>query len=163
MLNSGNKNIFPFAHTAAALSAVAVTISGLLLVALPRFSDEPGVTTATALMATVVWCSGLIGAIPLATGKPRSVLAIVRAYFVGAAARILICLVALAVMRKMFDLPAAALVVTLMLLYLPMLFVETRIVVRYIKTTDFPIPPARAGTPGDALRPGAETNTEALA
>jgi hypothetical protein len=60
------------------------------------------------------------------------------AYFAGAGVRIVLCLAAVVVMIKVMNMPAHTVVISLMAVYLPLLFIEVQQVRRFILTADLP-------------------------
>ena len=129
---------FPAAPALAMLSAVAL---GLALAAawLVPWACGTGARDARVAVwtaAAVVWATGLLGLAPVILAGPHGVMPTVRAYFLGAASRFVLSLTAAAGAVKLGGLPAKPLMVTLLALYLPLLFVETALVARYLWRKD---------------------------
>ncbi len=89
-------------------------------------------------VAAIVWLSSLIGVAPVAWFGPRGVMATLYAYFGGAAVRIVLCLAAVVLLIKIGAMPAGAVVMTLMVLYLALLAIEVWQVLHFIRTNDLP-------------------------
>ena len=127
----------------AVLTALAWGIGGLAVLIVPLLLKEAGVWQGVALMAGTVWFTGLLSVLPVAALGPLGVMPAVKAYFIGAGVRVALCLIVLALALSAWKLPKAALVIGLMGVYLPILFVETTIVVNYVKQ--------KRPTPGEIL------------
>lgn len=139
---------FPLVRTLLTMTAWAAVMAAVeLWLVATLFPAAPGAKQAVLMMATVVWASGLLSVMPVWRAGGMGPLVIVRAFFKGSGLRILICLAAMVVAIKGYALPPGPVVVALMGTYLPVLFAETAIVVRYVKTRDaVPVRPVRPGT-----------------
>ena len=131
--------------TFAVLSALCAVLFVLLLWLLPLMFKDQLTTRAVLVMGCVVWLSGLISVLPVAMMGHFGVMQAMKAYLGGAVARVMIILAAVVVGVAVMKLPKMPLVVTLMTMYLPLLFTETALVVRYIKKNDLP---ASSNLPG---------------
>jgi len=140
--NDSHPRPFPAGRVLAWLSVVAVALVVALWLVLPLlFSDHAGARSAVLTIGLATWLSGLLSVLPVAgvsATRANDVMLYVKAYFLGAGLRILVCLAALVIAVKPMGLPAAPVVITLMVVYLPLLFIETAGVTRYIKSPDGP-------------------------
>jgi hypothetical protein len=138
MQPNDSKPTFPLIRSAVILSALVAAMAAVLMAILPVFAAEPeAARSAVLMMAAAVWLSAIAGLLPAARFGPRGLWPAVYAWFAGAALRILICLAALVWLIKQQHLPAGPVTITLLVTYLPMLFVETGQVVRFICNSDF--------------------------
>ncbi len=133
---------FPTGRILALLSVVGLSLLAVLWLVLPMlFADVDATREAVLIMGLVAWLSSLISVLPV-TGvsatRSRNVLLFVKAYFLGAGARVVACLLAVVFVIKSRQLPEAPTVVTLMVMYLPLLFIETASVTRFIKSPHGP-------------------------
>ena len=147
MLNRRAKSVFPLLSSVGYLSILAAAIICVMYFVAPAtFQPSDGIEEAVLWMGMIAWLAGLLGLLPVALAGSRTVLSTVRAYFTGAMIRVLLSLLAVLMFVKGMGLPPAPVVVTLMVIYLPMLYLETFMVVRYIKGNDFvEIAPVREG------------------
>ena len=119
------------------MTLLAGALYGLCVWLVPDFFADPGrAVSAVAPMAAVVWLSCLLSLGPVIVLGSRGVGPTVWAYFVGAAVRVVICLMAAVVLVKRLAYPLEPVMITLVMLYLPMLFVEAGFVGRYLWLKD---------------------------
>jgi hypothetical protein len=133
---------FPFMKTLTVLSALALLLGAILYLVIPQLLKSPNdAQQGVGFMAIVVWFSSLISVLPLARGNYDGPIQLMKAYFIGAGLRVVVCLLALVVAIKMMNLSPIPLVATLFVMYLPLLFTETGLVVRHLKRCNFGSPP----------------------
>ena len=147
MVNRRAQSVFPLLSSVVYLTILAAVLICILHFVM-RVALQPSAGSGEAVlwMGMICWVTGLLGLLPVALAGSRTVLSTVRAYFTGAVLRVLLSLLAVLLFVKGMGLPPAPVVVTLMVIYLPMLYLETFIVVRYIKGNDFvEIAPVREG------------------
>lgn len=126
---------FPLSGAVAALSGAAVVAGAGAWVGVPIVlgaSARPVILP----VATLAWVTAVLAVVPVALLGRLGVMATVYAYFLGAAARVALCLGGGAVMVRAFDWSALPAAVTLMIVYLPLLFIEAGLVGRYLWTKD---------------------------
>jgi len=144
---------FPLARTVGLLAATAALASLATWLILPLFFA--GVVTldqTLALCASVVFVSSILGVLPVAMLGPLGVMATVTGYFIGAAVRGLMCLAAVVVAVRGLRFEPGPVAVCLVVLYLPLLFVEAALVARYLWHKDLlPRPAADTGSSTEAL------------
>lgn len=146
MLPSPTQPGFPLGKTLALMTGTAALVMAAELLVIPMmFGKPPGAVQAVLLMGGVVWATGLLSVFPVMRSARRAQqqgydaaapFAVVRAFFMGMTLRVLVSLAMLAVAIKAMNLPPGPVAVALMMMYLPLLFVETRIVVGYVKRMD---------------------------
>lgn len=95
-----------------------------------------GAQVAVVTMVGVVWVSTLLSLVPVAAVWRRGVVAAVSGYFVGAAMRFAMCLVAAVLAVKVWAMPAAIVMITLAAAYLPLLFLEVAILTKQLWRLD---------------------------
>lgn len=128
---------FPLGRAVLCLTAAALPVYALAAWAVPAaFGHPPGALRAVTVMAVVVWASALAAVVPVSLLGPRGLMPAVWAYFGGAALRIVICLVAAVACVLAARLPAACVAVSLVAVYLPLLFIEAGMVGRYVWLKD---------------------------
>jgi hypothetical protein len=128
---------FPLLKTLITLSGVALVLFGLCAWAIPAvFGHPPRALAGVTAMAAVVAFSLLLSVLPVGLLGSWGVMATVYGYFFGAAARFVICIVAGFVLVKVQGLPAAPVMVTMPVMYLPLMFIETGLVGRYLWKKD---------------------------
>lgn len=138
MVNRCSQSAFPLRSSVFYLTALAAAITCILyFVVLAAL--EPSGDGAEAVLWTgiICWLAGLLGLLPVALAGSRAVMTIVRAYFTGAAIRMLLSLLAVLLFVKWMKFPTGPVVVTLLAVYLPMLYLETYLVVRHVKEDAF--------------------------
>jgi hypothetical protein len=100
-------------------------------------------------MAGAVWVGAMLSLAPMLVAGV-GVLAVLRAWFLGTAVRLVLCLGVLAAGVKLWGLPPGPLAGSLMACYLPVLFAEVRLVMRHIRAQPAPARTSVAST----ARPG---------
>ena len=137
MVESIRQPAFPTLITLVILTALAIGLYGLIhWVGVITFNLSKVESVAICAMAMVAWASSIIGLMPVIVLGPKGVRPTVVGYFIGAGARVLICIVAAVVLIKAIHLPAEAVMITLVVMYLPMLFLESTCVCRYLWQKD---------------------------
>ena len=133
-----NDQAFPMIKILSLLSALALGLGAALMLIVPTLMDDPQrARLGVGLMAAVVWLSSLVSVLPVGRAYRLGPIPLIKAYFTGAAVRIIICLLALVAAIKMMDLHPVPVTVTLLIMYLPLLFAETYFVVAHLKKCDF--------------------------
>lgn len=141
---------FPLALTVMTVTVIAGAMLGLLLLVLPMlFPETEGVRRAALIMSVCVWGSGVASLFPVLLPAPNP-LVFVQRYMLGSGARVAICLIAMTVSRKGFDLPGGPVAISLVATYLPILCAETATVFRHVKRLKPGSPPAGDGSKQDA-------------
>jgi len=136
------------------MTAVAAVVLVVELFAVPAMFGKPaGAVEAVLLMGGVVWATGLISVLPVMRSRGKGPFAVVQAFFLGMGLRVIVALAVLAWAVKARGLPAGPVAVSLMMMYLALLFVETRIVVGYVKTLDSRSKGGGTGTAAEAPKP----------
>jgi hypothetical protein len=125
------KTTFAFGRCTLWLTCAATLVAAILSLII-----EP--VSCVGLMAGVVWGSSLMGMTPVVWFGKLSIMSTLYAYFAGAGVRIVLCLAAVVVMIKVMNMPAHTVVISLMAVYLPLLFIEVQQVRRFILTADLP-------------------------
>lgn len=127
---------FPVFMIGLYLTLAATALYGLAAWIVPHLFQGPLTALAVAVTAAVVWAASLIGLAPVALLEKRGAQRFVVGYFVGAASRVVICLVAAVACVKAFELPIRPVMITLVAIYLPMLFLESGLVSWYLWRKD---------------------------
>ena len=134
MTQTANQPAFPLAKAAIALTVLAVIVLAVAYVVVPRLFGQPrGAELAVAIMVAVVWVSGLFSLIPMKKVAGRPALAVVKAFFLGMAVRVAAGVLMMVVAIKALHLPAGPVAVSLMGSYGVFLFLETRMVTRFLR------------------------------
>lgn len=129
---------FPTLKAIAALTLSGAAVAGLLLMAVWHFQpDQPDAASAAKLMALASVFAAWLGLLPVILLGHLGVMATVYSYFIGAAIRVALCLSAGVAAVVVGKLPAVTVGVTLIAMYLPLLFVEVGFVARYLWAKDF--------------------------
>lgn len=145
---------FPILQAVGVLTLAAAAAAMVCLWAIPAaFGNPDGAQRGVALMAGVAWFSLVLGVLPVGLLGPLGVMPTVYGYFLGGAARVVICLGMAVVLVKSAMLPAGPVMVTLAAMYLPLLFVEVTLVGRYLWKKDF-LGNDHAGVPAGAATQG---------
>ena len=128
---------FPLWSSAVLLTAVAVMVyAASWTIVAHWFAQVQGAQAAVSTMSAVVWVSSLLGVLPVAILGRRGVFPTVVGYFVGAGIRIVLCLAAAVIAAKGYGLPLAMTMISMVVMYQPLLFVETACVGRYLCRKD---------------------------
>ena len=124
---------FRFATIATVLTLASVLLLATVWWVIPIFFKR-GVEChrAIAWAALVVWASSLVGIVPVALLHRRGLLPTVHGYFLGAAIRVVVCILATVIAVRSDRVPAGPWVTTLLGMYLPLLFLEVALVGRSI-------------------------------
>ncbi len=125
----------PFPARKAALWLTAVSLALWAVIATVVTTAWPHLDRAhesVALTVAVVWGATILSLIPMVTVSRRGVIPIVSGYFVGAALRFAISLVAAVLAVKVWDMPVNVVLITLAVTYPPLLFVETAMVGKHL-------------------------------
>ncbi|MEX2213322.1 MAG: hypothetical protein WD768_04300 [Phycisphaeraceae bacterium] len=152
---------FPLRRSMLIVTIIIAAMLALELWLVPKLFGYPtGGTQAVLLMVALVWVTGMISLLPVARSGAKGPLGVVKAFFIGMGVRVLAAVLMLAFAIKSLHLPPGPVAVSLMMTYLPVLFVETRLIVGYVKQV--PVPPfggtkAKADEEGstDAAKPQA--------
>ncbi len=135
MSTSPVQPVFPVLSMLAWLTAAAGAMGAINALALPGvFGGRPGIAEGAMLTALVVVIAGVVGSFPLA--KARTTAEFGNAFFVGMGVRVALALAAAWVLIVLLKLPDVPVAVSLMLAYLPALFIETRFIIRHIAALD---------------------------
>lgn len=132
---------FPLFGATAALTGAAVVMGGLAWTLTPRFFgdaslDDAQVASAALMASVLVWAATVATLLPLAILGPRGVMPTVFAYFAGVGARVIACLGGALVLIVGAGKPADAVLISLVAVYLPLMFIEVAIVGRYLWAKD---------------------------
>lgn len=140
---------FPLRRTLAVMSAMAVVVMAVEVVLVPWLFGWPdGGVMAVLLMAGLVWISGMLSVLPMAREQGRGPLAVVKVFFLGMGVRAIVAVVAIIIAVKKLQLPLGPTGVATMMMYLPLLFVETRMLANYVQKYD-QLSKNKSGTGGD--------------
>lgn len=132
---------FPTLKAIAALTLSGATTAALLIMAVWHFQpDQPDAASAAKLMALASIFAAWLGLLPVILLGHLGVMATVYSYFIGAAIRVVLCLSAGVAAVVVGKLPAATVGLTLIAMYLPLLFVEVGFVARFLWMKDFTYP-----------------------
>ncbi len=96
------------------------------------YDPSVGAERAVVWAGLVAWGSLLLGLAPVAIGGRCGMIAMVSGWHIAAGTRVLVCILATAVAIRFGGLPAGPWVVTLMGMYLPLLFCEIALVGRQL-------------------------------
>ena len=142
----------------------AAALYGVLAWAIPAICGrEGGALAGVSAMAGVVTFSLVLSILPVGVLGRLGVMPTVYAYFLGAAARFVICLAAGFLLVKAQGLPAVPVMLTLAIMYLPLLFIESALVGRYLWKKDaLGKPAADASNAPPASSGAADPRKEAL-
>ena len=139
MATPAEQNSFPLMRALLLLSAAAGGLYIVLRLALGLvYGELEGVGAAVDVAALVVWCSAVLGLMPVVLLARAGLMAIVYGYFIGTVVRVLIVLLATVAVLVKTPLPAVVWVVTLFGMYLPLLFLEVSLVGRFIWSKHLP-------------------------
>ena len=148
MPQAGPEAPFPTWRAGVWLTAVALAAGAVAALIARAWTGAVDAAHAAVFSAVVTWAAAILGLIPVAKAGPQGVDATVRAYFIGMAGRLLLCLGAGAVGVYILALRADALLLSLAATYLPLLFVEAALVGRYVWLKD-----PRPSAPADGADP----------
>ncbi len=139
----------PFAALSATvwLTLTAMVALGLAWLIVPHetVTDTRGLL----LAAAVSWIAALLALAPVTLLGPLGVMATIWGYFIGAGGRIVLCVLAGAMLVKLAHLPAKSVMLTLVVMYLPLLMVEASLVARYLWLKDALAPPKSGQATGN--------------
>ncbi|MCC7193708.1 MAG: hypothetical protein IT444_13110 [Phycisphaeraceae bacterium] len=145
---------FPLLQAIGLLTLVAAVVGLICLWAVPAAFNHPdGAQRGVMLMAVIAWFSLILSILPVGMLGPLGVMPTVYGYFLGGAARVVICLIMGVVLVKAALLPVGPVMVTLAAMYLPLLFVEAALVGLYLWKKDF-LGNENGDVPGGALPHG---------
>lgn len=158
---------FPLTKALLVLTGVALASGVLALLVVGMIDDTQPARRATLVMAGVSWVACVLGILPVAILGPLGVMPTIFAYFGGAAARVVMSLLAAIAAVQVARLPALPVAAALMTMYLPLLFVEVGFVGKYLWAKDFLAPreagsgslgaPAGAGNAGASAKPSVDS------
>ena len=95
MPNRPARTHFRFATAAALLTVASALLLAAAWLLIPNLiGDQDGSGCAVVLAALTVWVSALIGIVPVALLQPRGLMPAVHGYFIGAAIRVVVCILA---------------------------------------------------------------------
>jgi len=161
MNDANNQPGFPLAQSAACLTATAaVCLAGAWGVITMLYRDIPDATAAVCLAGTVVWGASILGMIPVALLGKQGVMATVGGYFTGMGIRLALCLGLYMVVASRDSLRAEPVAVVLVMMYVPLLFVETALVAKYLWAKDFLSAGTGIGTSGSMPAVGGGTDAK---
>ena len=139
MDQTSGRNTFGFLSATAAITIVAMILFGLAWwLVKSAFGQVAGSEQAIILAAIVAWGSSLLGLLPVAMVSQQGLMPTVYGYFVGAAIRVIICIVASVIAIASVKTPAGPWATTLLGMYLPLLFLEVSLIAQYIWRIDGP-------------------------
>lgn len=102
------------------------------------YGRTPDVVPVACAAAALVWSSLILAVVPVAVLGPAGVLPAVWGYFIGSALRLLICLVSFGLLTKWTGLlPGKPMAIAMVMMYVPLLFVEATLIGRYVWAKDF--------------------------
>lgn len=161
MQASSNQPAFPLSKTLKVMTCVAAAMLVIELLFVPRMFGSPtGATTAVLLTSITAWLSGLLSVLPMVREQGKGPLAVVKVFFIGMGVRVLIAVVTIIIAIKGMKLPAGPVAAATMLMYLPLLFVETRMMVAYVKSLDTTGPSGLASETTSGSKPQATTTND---
>ena len=138
---------FPLVIVVGSLTGVSLVGIGLLNWLVPMlFTDGDGARQAVLVGALTAYGVTVISLVPVALRVPQGVMAIVGAYFAGAGLRLIGCIAAIVVAVVGWQLPPGPLVLGLSL-YVPLLFIETGFIGRYLWRQDETTPATTESSP----------------
>lgn len=124
---------FRFATAAAVLTLASALLLAAAWWLIADFGGAGGGgRRAVVWAALVVWASSLAGIVPVALLHRSGLLPTVHGYFLGAAIRVCVCILATVIAVRSGRVPAGPWVTTLLGMYIPLLFVEVALVGRSI-------------------------------
>lgn len=127
--------VFPLLRMLAWLTAAIVLMGSAGALVLPGLlTSHADVANIALLAAGIVLVAAILGSLPLRKARDSAQLS--NAFFIGMGVRAGIALIAALVAIKVFNLPEVPFVASLMLAYLPALFIETRFIIRFIPVID---------------------------
>lgn len=133
MRTCSNQPSFPFFSALAALTVAAAITYSILWLLISNLIESVALTHESMLVAGLVgWFSSIIAIVPMGFVGRHGLMANVAGYFLGAAMRVLICVVATVIAVKTFEYSPSSWAVMMMGMYLVLLFVEVSFVARHI-------------------------------
>lgn len=133
---------FPILSTLLLLTLVTLLTAGLMYFLLPMLFEnvmpaymdqlDPIITRS----ALIVLFAAVLSAIPLFLRAHRGVMATVSAYFIGSGIRLVLCLGAAVYLCLFRNQPAIPTGLTMVMLYVPLLLLESALVGRYLFQLD---------------------------
>jgi len=131
------QHTFPLVKTLVYLSAMSIACFASLIGLLGWvFNNPPAVSETVGLAVAVVWAASVLGVLPMGVLGPRGVMPTVCGYFFGTGLRLVICFGLFLFVRSKDLFPIEPMAVALVLTYLPLLFIETAVVGRYLWNKD---------------------------
>ena len=128
----GGQPPFPVLAAAGSLTLTAALCGGLLALA----AEGAPARVAVAVTTSALWAMALLALVPVVLMGPRGVMPAVIGCFLGMGLRLLGALGLSLVLLFKTNLPTGPVVRTLILIYLPLLFVEVAFVGRYLWQKD---------------------------
>ncbi len=95
------------------------------------FPSQAGVLPVV-VMAVAAWLGALLGLAPVVVAMPTGMMPMVYGYFLGAGLRVGLGLLAVVVGVKVLAMPAGPVAVTLLAVYLPLLWIESSLIGRQL-------------------------------
>jgi len=132
-MTDGRSEAFPIVKLIMGLLVVAGMVMVVMVGVLPGFeTDVARARSAVLATGSLVVLATLVGVIPVVVLAPRGGNSVIVGWLVGGAVRMAVSIVAAVVLVKGFDLPARSVLLTLAVVYLALLAVETVVVVRFV-------------------------------
>ncbi len=142
MPNPAAKPRFPIVTTLVLLTLIALVVGWLLTLLMPMFFAPPTASLQTELhriiyLSTgIVWLAAMLSLLPLFMLAPRGLMPTVTGYFIGSGVRLLLCLGAAVYLCLFNQQPALPTGLAMVAVYVPLLFVESALVGRYLIQLD---------------------------
>ncbi len=156
---------FPIIATLLLLTLIALLVGWLLTLLMPLFFTPLTAVQQTelrhiiSLSTFIVWLAAMLSLVPLFILAPRGVMPTVTGYFIGSGIRLVLCLGAAVYLCMFRDQPAIPTGLSMVTVYVPLLFVESGLVGRYLmqldkspKRKDAVVPSPPGEEQGDLLR-----------
>lgn len=143
---------FPLTKALLVLTGVALAAGVLAVLIVGMIDNSQPAMRAALVMAGVSWVACVLGILPVALLGPLGVMPTIFAYFGGAVARVVLSLLAAIVAVRLAHLPPLPVAAALMVMYLPLLFVEAGLVGKYLWSKDF-LAPQTPGKSNDENKP----------
>ena len=132
-MTDGRSEAFPIVKLIMGLLVVAGMVMVVMVGVLPGFeTDVARARSAVLATGSLVVLATLVGVVPVVVLAPRGGNSVIAGWLVGGAVRLAVSIVAAVVLVKGVDLPARSVLLTLAVVYLALLAVETVVVVRFV-------------------------------
>ncbi len=155
--------VFPLGRTLGVMTLVAAVVLVLQLVFIPRvFGSPEGSIAAILFMGPLAWLSGMVSILPIVREQGKGPLAVFKVFLIGMGVRVLVAVVAIIIAIKALHLPEGPVAVSTMMMYLPLLFVETRTLSAYVRIMSQPGNQPGNGGDGQGSKENERTNTTAI-